>query len=244
MEFLPPFRLKSASPSSGLARSNLLTGLNWQKRLPLTIDSPRKRFLCNSRNPVVRPSNRSENSEPSECLLNRRGLFCRAWILFGSGPRCYETKLLFAVQKPRTLGHETVLTRDPFLDLLVGGALTGWLLIAEMAWWALTSSIVIAGAHSALRPDWIRLSVPIRAQGFPLWAQQRVKDKHGRKLGDLPIEPRARYTENGLSRLISNPSNPSLSGGSELGGLACSPSNLPAVGAAAPSSGSELRRSG
>jgi hypothetical protein len=26
-----------------------------------------------------------------------------------TGPRCDETKLLFAVQKPRTLGHETVL---------------------------------------------------------------------------------------------------------------------------------------
>jgi len=53
---------------------------------------------------------------------------------------------LFAVQNPRALWHETVLARDPFLDLLVGGALTGWLLIAEMARRALTSSIVIPGA--------------------------------------------------------------------------------------------------
>ena len=104
-------------------------------------------------NPVVSRSNRSENSEPPERLLNRRDLFCRAWILFGRGPRCNETKLLFAVQNPRALGHETVLARDPFLDLLVGGALTGWLLIAEIARRALTSSIVIPSAHSAFRLD-------------------------------------------------------------------------------------------
>src|SRR6267142_5854734 len=36
-------------------------------------------------NPVVSRSNRSENSEPPERLLNRRDLFCRAWILFGRG---------------------------------------------------------------------------------------------------------------------------------------------------------------
>jgi len=54
---------------------------------------------------------------------------------------------------PRALGHETVLARDPFLDLLVGGALTGWLLIAEMARRALTASIAIPGAHSAFRLD-------------------------------------------------------------------------------------------
>jgi hypothetical protein len=56
--------------------------------------------------------------------------------------------MLFAVEKPRALGHETVLARDPFLDLLVRGALTGWLLLAEMARRALTSSIVMTGAHS------------------------------------------------------------------------------------------------
>jgi len=99
----------------------------------------------------LKRSRRSENSEPPECLLNRRDLFCRAWILFGRGPRCYETKLLFAVQKPRALGHETVLARDPFLDLLVGGALTGWLLLADTVRRALTSSIVIASGHAALR---------------------------------------------------------------------------------------------
>jgi hypothetical protein len=118
----------------------MLTGVN-SERCPFTGE------------PVVRRSNRSENSELPECLFNRRDLFGRAWILFGSGPRRYETKLLFAVQKPRTLGHETVLARDPFLALLVGGALTGWLVIAEMAWRAFTSWIVIAGAHSALRAD-------------------------------------------------------------------------------------------
>ena len=37
------------------------------------------------------------------------------------------------------------MARDPFLDFLVGGALTGWLMQLGMAQWAVTSSIVIAG---------------------------------------------------------------------------------------------------
>ena len=69
------------------------------------------------------------------------------------GPRCHETKLFFAVQKPRALGHETVLARDPFLDLLVGGSLTGWLLLAERSWRALTWSIRHGGCSFALRED-------------------------------------------------------------------------------------------
>jgi hypothetical protein len=58
-----------------------------------------------------------------------------------------ETKQLFAVPKPRALRYEAVLPRDPFLDLLVGGALTEWLLLAEMTRRGLTSPIVIACAH-------------------------------------------------------------------------------------------------
>jgi len=51
-------------------------------------------------------------------LLNRRDLFWRARILFGRGSGRRETKLLLAVQQPRTLGHEAMLARNPFLDFL------------------------------------------------------------------------------------------------------------------------------
>jgi hypothetical protein len=46
-----------------------------------------------------------------------------------------------------------VLARDPFLDFLIGNAWLERLLFVGIARWAVTSSIVIAGAHSALRPD-------------------------------------------------------------------------------------------
>jgi hypothetical protein len=90
---------------------------------------------------------RSKQPEPPERLLNRRDLFRRARILFVRGSRCYETKLLFTVQKPCALGHEAVLARDPFLDLLIGGALTGRLLLAGMVQQAFPCSIVISSAH-------------------------------------------------------------------------------------------------
>ena len=50
----------------------------------------------------------SEQPEPPERLLDRRNLFWRARILFGCGSRCYEAELLFAVLKPRALGHKAV----------------------------------------------------------------------------------------------------------------------------------------
>jgi len=93
----------------------------------------------------------SKQSKPPERLLNRCDLFVRARILCGRSSRCYEAELLFTVQKPRALGHEAVLARDPFLDFLIGGAL-GWLLLARVARGVLTFSIVITGAHSPLRP--------------------------------------------------------------------------------------------
>ncbi len=99
--------------------------------------------------------NSVDQSEPPERLLNRRDLFRRAGILFGRGSRRCEAELLFAVQKPRALGHEAVLARDPFLDFLVGGALMCCLLLAGMARRAVTSSIVIASAHFAGRGELI-----------------------------------------------------------------------------------------
>src|SRR2546425_10937328 len=107
---------------------------------------------CNGRS-GARPPSCSKHAEPPECLLNRCDLLRRTRILFGRGSRCHETKELFAVQKPRALGHETVLARDPFLDFLIGGALAGWLMLGGRARRPITSSIVITGAHSALRPD-------------------------------------------------------------------------------------------
>jgi hypothetical protein len=62
-----------------------------------------------------------------------------------------------------------MLARDPFLDFLIGNAWLDRLLLMGIARRALTSSIVIAGAHSAVRPELIRLSVP--TQGFPRLAQ-------------------------------------------------------------------------
>jgi hypothetical protein len=97
--------------------------------------------------------NRSEHSEPPERLLDRRYLFRRARILYGCGSRCYEAELLFAVQNPGAFGHEAMLSRDPFLDFLIRGALTGWLILAGMMRRAFTSSIVVADAHESLHPD-------------------------------------------------------------------------------------------
>ena len=62
----------------------------------------------------------SEQSEPTERLLDRWDLFRRARILYGRGSRRYEAELLFAVQNPYAFGYEAVLTRDPFPDFLIG----------------------------------------------------------------------------------------------------------------------------
>lgn len=91
---------------------------------------------------------------PHSRLLDGRDLLRRARILLGRGSWRYEVELPFAVQNPRALGHEAVLARDPLLDFLVGNAWLEGLLLASIARRVLTSSIVIAGAHSALRPDW------------------------------------------------------------------------------------------
>ena len=98
---------------------------------------------------------RSKQPEVAESLFNRRDLVWWAGILLGCGPWRGEAELLFAVQKPRALGHEAVLARDPFLDFLVGGALMCCLLLAGMARRAVTSSIVIASAHFAGRGELI-----------------------------------------------------------------------------------------
>jgi hypothetical protein len=57
------------------------------------------------------------------------------------------------MQNPCALGHEAVLARDPFLEFLIGDAWLERLLLVGMARRVLMSSIVMAGAHSALRPD-------------------------------------------------------------------------------------------
>ena len=103
---------------------------------------------------LARISDPSEQPEPPERLLNRRNLLWRARILFGRGSWRYQAELLFTVQKPGALRHEAVLARDPFLDFLIGNPwwLEG-LLLAGIARWVLTSSIVIVRAHSALHPD-------------------------------------------------------------------------------------------
>ena len=67
----------------------------------------------------------SKQSEPTERLLNWCDLFRRARIFFGCGSRRYEAELLFAVQNPCAFGHEAMLARNPFLNLLIGGALAG-----------------------------------------------------------------------------------------------------------------------
>ena len=95
----------------------------------------------------------SKQPEPPERLFDRRDLLWRARILQGCGSRRDEAELLFAVQKPCALWDKTVLARDPFLDFLIGDAWLDGLLFVGIARWALTSSVVTAGAHSALRAD-------------------------------------------------------------------------------------------
>ena len=89
----------------------------------------------------------------SEGLFNRRDLVWSAGILFGCAPWCDEAKLFFAAYNPGALRHKAVLPRNPFLDFLIGSALPGWLLLAKVARRFTASSMVITGAHSALRPD-------------------------------------------------------------------------------------------
>src|SRR6266849_5664867 len=97
---------------------------------------------------------RSKQSEPPECLLNRRDLFWRARILFGRSSGRGEAEQLLAVQQPCALGHEAVLARDPFLDFLVGDALVSWLLFPVlMARLVRISSIIFANSHFSFRPS-------------------------------------------------------------------------------------------
>ena len=86
-------------------------------------------------------------------LFNRRDLVGWAGILVRCVPGDGEAKLLIAVHNPGALGHKAVLPRNPFLDFLIGSALPGWLLLAKVARRFTASSMVITGAHSALRPD-------------------------------------------------------------------------------------------
>jgi len=99
------------------------------------------------------PPSSSKQPKPPERLLNRRDLLRRARILWVRGSWRYQAELLFAVQNPCALGHEAVLASDPFLDFLIGNAWLDGLLLVGIARGALTSSIVIAGGHSPLRPD-------------------------------------------------------------------------------------------
>jgi hypothetical protein len=73
--------------------------------------------------------NRSEQSEVSECLLYRCNLFRWARILAVARAGCGEPEQLFAMCNPGTLGHKAMLARNPFLDLLIRGALTGGFLV-------------------------------------------------------------------------------------------------------------------
>jgi hypothetical protein len=74
-------------------------------------------------------ANRSEQSEVSECLLYRCNLFRWARILAVARAGCGEPEQLFAMCNPGTLGHKAMLARNPFLDLLIRGALTGGFLV-------------------------------------------------------------------------------------------------------------------
>ena len=74
-------------------------------------------------------ANRSEQSEVSECLLNRCNLFRWARIFVVGRAGCGESEQLFAMCNPGTLGHKAMLARNPFLDLLIRGALTGGFLV-------------------------------------------------------------------------------------------------------------------
>jgi hypothetical protein len=53
--------------------------------------------------------NRSEQSEVSECLLNRCNLFWRARILVVGRAGCGEPEQLFAMCNPGTFGHKAML---------------------------------------------------------------------------------------------------------------------------------------
>jgi len=86
-------------------------------------------------------------------LLDRRDLFGRARILVGWIGGRYEAKEFFAMRNPGTLGHKAMLAGDPFLDLLVRGALTRGLLLGRSTLPAPVPSILIATLHFASRPD-------------------------------------------------------------------------------------------
>jgi hypothetical protein len=90
---------------------------------------------------------RSEQPEVAESLFNRRDLVWWAGILLGCGPWRGEAELLFAVQKPRALGHEAMLARDPFLDFLIGGAWTKRLMLARLTR-APMSSFLVSPTHA------------------------------------------------------------------------------------------------
>jgi hypothetical protein len=64
-----------------------------------------------------------------------------------------KISIVDAVHESRSLGHKAMLARDPVLDFLISDAWLGGLLVAGMAKRVLASTIVIAGTHSALRPD-------------------------------------------------------------------------------------------
>ena len=70
-----------------------------------------------------------EQTKVPECLLYDRDLVFRARILTGRCVGRGEAERLFAMRNPGTLGHKAVVARDPFLDLLIRGALTGRLLL-------------------------------------------------------------------------------------------------------------------
>src|SRR5260370_4364874 len=53
------------------------------------------------------------------------------------------------MRNPSSLGQKAMVARDPFLDLLIRGALTGRLRLRSTRW-VPTSSIIVAGAHFAL----------------------------------------------------------------------------------------------
>ena len=74
----------------------------------------------------------SDHSEVSECLFDRCNSFRRARILALGRAGCGEPEQLLAMCNPGTLGHKAMLARNPFLDLLIRGALTCGLLLVWM----------------------------------------------------------------------------------------------------------------
>jgi len=117
-----------------------------------TAQSAASRFRARASVSRARRSDWLQQSEASKCLLDRRDLFWRAWILHRRASGFDEAKQLFAVQKPRALGHKAVLARNPFLDFLIRGPLTDWLLlVGVVVRRAPVSSIVLANAHSMIR---------------------------------------------------------------------------------------------